>query len=140
MDSDCEELNGEGFVNERGNARGREFVSRRDFLGFLPLLMTGSALAGSVSAPQEKPPSWRVSELFKTGEWERVKASSMAMDLPNYFGRGYSCAESILVVGLRRLKLPEADVWAAAGTDGLVPGHGDVWIGPIGEAVRLAAP
>ena len=28
-------------------------------------------------------------------------------------------------------------VLAAAGTDILIPGHGDVWIGPIGEAVLL---
>ena len=29
---------------------------------------------------------------------------------------------------------------ASAGTDILVPGHGDVWIGPIGEAARQAIP
>jgi glyoxylase-like metal-dependent hydrolase (beta-lactamase superfamily II) len=27
---------------------------------------------------------------------------------------------------------------ARAGTDTLIPGHGDAWIGPIGEAVRRA--
>ena len=30
------------------------------------------------------------------------------------------------------------EVLAGAGTDTLIPGHGDVWIGPIGEAVRQA--
>ena len=30
------------------------------------------------------------------------------------------------------------EVLGAAGTDTLIPGHGDVWIGPIGEAVRQA--
>jgi len=31
------------------------------------------------------------------------------------------------------------EVLAGAGTDTLLPGHGDVWHGPIGEAVRRAA-
>ena len=29
---------------------------------------------------------------------------------------------------------------AAAGTDTLIPGHGDLWIGPISEAARQAMP
>jgi glyoxylase-like metal-dependent hydrolase (beta-lactamase superfamily II) len=28
---------------------------------------------------------------------------------------------------------------AGAGTDTLIPGHGDVWVGPIADAVRQAA-
>ena len=31
-------------------------------------------------------------------------------------------------------------VLADAGTDIVIPGHGDVWIGPIGEAAHQATP
>jgi hypothetical protein len=42
----------------------------------------------------------------------------MAKDIPNYFGEGYSCAESLFMVSLRYLKKPEELVWAAAGFGG----------------------
>jgi hypothetical protein len=29
---------------------------------------------------------------------------------------------------------------ATAGTEILIPGHGDLWTGPIADAARLAAP
>ena len=48
----------------------------------------------------------------------KIADSTMARDMANFFGQGYSCAESILMVGLRYLKLPEKMVWAAGGFGG----------------------
>jgi hypothetical protein len=42
----------------------------------------------------------------------------MAGEFEDYFGKGYSCAESLLMLGLRHLRLPEEFVWAAAGFGG----------------------
>ena len=42
----------------------------------------------------------------------------MAREILGYFSEGYSCAEAMLMVSLRRLDKPEALVWAAAGFGG----------------------
>jgi hypothetical protein len=47
-----------------------------------------------------------------------VAKSSMAKDIPNYFGEGYSCAESLFMVSLRYLKKPEELVWVSSGFGG----------------------
>jgi hypothetical protein len=57
-------------------------------------------------------------EELTTLELETVEKSALARDLENYFGKGYSCAESLLMVGLRHLHRPEELVWAAAGFGG----------------------
>lgn len=36
--------------------------------------------------------------------------------------------------------LRSLEALGAAGTDTLIPGHGDLWVGPIADAVRLATP
>jgi hypothetical protein len=57
-------------------------------------------------------------EELTAAELETVEKSALARDLENYFGKGYSCAESMLMVGLRHLPLSEKLVWAAAGFGG----------------------
>jgi len=59
-----------------------------------------------------------LAEELSEKESELVKNSSMAQDLMNYFGRGYSCAESILMVALNFVDLPDDHVWAACGFGG----------------------
>jgi hypothetical protein len=57
-------------------------------------------------------------EELSAAELEAINKSVLAKDLGNYFGKGYSCAESMLMVGLRYLKKPEELVWIAAGFGG----------------------
>lgn len=94
-------------------------LDRRAFLSSASLWISGGCLVGlcpswgdSVQTSQELPEELTASEL------EAVKLSSMAGELENYFGKGYSCAESLLMVGLRYLHLSEGLVWAAAGFGG----------------------
>lgn len=94
-------------------------LDRRAFLSSASLWVSGSFLAGlssrlgvNLQTGQELPEELAASEL------ETVKRSSMAGELEDYFGKGYSCAESLLMVGLRYLHLSEGLVWAAAGFGG----------------------
>jgi C_GCAxxG_C_C family probable redox protein len=57
-------------------------------------------------------------EELSAEELKIVEQSALAKDLLNYFGKGYSCAESMLMVGLRYLKKPEELIWIAAGFGG----------------------
>jgi hypothetical protein len=94
-------------------------LRRREFLSSAPLLIAGGCLPALsfIRRPtlQTKP---ELSEELTDRELEVLKKSSMAGDLDNYFGKGYSCAESLLMVGLRRLRKPEELVWTAAGFGG----------------------
>ena len=94
-------------------------LDRRSFLSSASLWVSGSFLVGLSSRPganlqtaQDLPEELTPSEL------ETVKRSSMAGELEDYFGKGYSYAESLLMVGLRYLHLSEGLVWAAAGFGG----------------------
>ena len=52
---------------------------------------------------------------------EEIRAtadSAMAQELTGFFGQGYSCAESLFLVALRKLGRPEDLVWAMAGFGG----------------------
>lgn len=51
-------------------------------------------------------------------EKKQVDKSSMARDFVNYFGKGYSCSESTLMVCLRAIGQPESRVAAAAAFGG----------------------
>lgn len=51
-------------------------------------------------------------------EKELVDSSAMAREITDYYGHGWSCAESILVVALRSIGKPEDLTWAAAGFGG----------------------
>ena len=94
-------------------------LDRRSVLSSASLWVSGSFLVGLSSRPganlqtaQDLPEELTPSEL------ETVKRSSMAGELEDYFGKGYSCAESLLLVGLRYLHLSADLVWAAAGFGG----------------------
>ncbi|MDH4271616.1 MAG: C-GCAxxG-C-C family protein [Candidatus Aminicenantes bacterium] len=54
-------------------------------------------------------------EVLSTAEAAAVEQSILAKDLKKYFGQGYSCAESMLMVGIHYLAKPEELVWLAGG-------------------------
>ncbi|MFW6128871.1 MAG: C-GCAxxG-C-C family (seleno)protein [Candidatus Aminicenantaceae bacterium] len=60
----------------------------------------------------------KLKEALTPEELKWVEKSEMAEDIKNYFGKDYSCAESLLMVSLRFMKKPEDLVWAAAGFGG----------------------
>jgi len=64
-------------------------------------------------------------EELTPGELELVSKSVMAKDVGNFLGKGYGCAESGLLVGIRYLKKPEDLVWLAGGFNGGL-GHRDL--------------
>jgi hypothetical protein len=51
-------------------------------------------------------------------ERAQIEKSPMAGEILGYFQGGYSCAEAMLLAALRKLKKPEALVWAASGFGG----------------------
>ncbi len=84
-----------------------------------PFLIGGGCLMGPSSlwaALSQTVPA--LPEELSAAELEAVGESAMAGELEDYFGKGYSCAESLLMVGLRHLELSERLVWAAAGFGG----------------------
>ncbi len=94
-------------------------LPRRVFLASSPLLLLGtpSLRASTYSGGcQRKGPD--LPEELTPAETEIVNNSSMAKDIANFFGKGYSCAESIFLVGARHLKKPEDLVWIAGGFGG----------------------
>jgi C_GCAxxG_C_C family probable redox protein len=93
-------------------------IDRRDFMfsvsGILAAACFGNRAGLYTPIIQKKELALELSE----EESMVVERSSMAKDLMNYFGKGYSCAESILMVSLRYLDLSEDLVWAACGFGG----------------------
>lgn len=59
-----------------------------------------------------------IREKLSLEEQNWVDKSSLAKDLEQYFGKGYSCSESILMLALKYLGKSEKLVWAAAGFGG----------------------
>ncbi len=104
-----------GVVEEKG----RLAIPRRDFVSSIPGILIGAGLLNKSAYPcaeiQEKP---ELKEELTPEELKWVEQSSMAKDINNYFGEGYSCAESLFMVSLRFLKKPEELVWVAAGFGG----------------------
>lgn len=94
-------------------------LRRRDFLMSTPALILGSSLKGyaqtQVTTSQTFP---SLPEELSPQEQAKVEKSVLSKDLKNYFGKGYSCAESMLMVGLHYLKKPEEFVWIAGGFGG----------------------
>jgi C_GCAxxG_C_C family probable redox protein len=94
-------------------------IPRRIFVSSIPGIVLGSGFlsksAHLFGGIQEKP---ELKEELTPEELKWVEKSSMAKDLPNYFGEGYSCAESLLMVSLKFLRKPEELVWVAAGFGG----------------------
>lgn len=94
-------------------------MDRRKFLFSSPVLALGVCLAGRVSARGAfSQPTQSLPEELLPEELKIVAKSALAEDLTNSFGKGYSCAESLLIVGLRHLKKPEELVWMAASFGG----------------------
>lgn len=97
----------------------RADFTRRTFLSSFPAFLVGGGLLSkpfyTLRSIQTKS---TLKEELTPDELKRVEQSAMAKDLPNYFGKGYSCAESLLMVSLRFLKMPEELVWVAAGFGG----------------------
>lgn len=94
-------------------------IPRRAFVSSIPGVLLGAGLLSKPAFPyqdiQKKPqPEGKLTP----EELKWVEQSSMAKDLPNYFGEGYSCAESLFLVSLKFLEKPEELVWAAAGFGG----------------------
>lgn len=92
--------------------------SRRKFMGTVPGLLLAAGVLGDpiVSAGNQENPE--LSEELSHEEKMHVAKSSMAKDISNYFGEGYSCAESLFLVSLRYLKKPEELFWVSTGFGG----------------------
>ncbi|MBD3414727.1 MAG: hypothetical protein GF421_09895 [Candidatus Aminicenantes bacterium] len=93
--------------------------NRRDFLFSVSGLLAGTCLNPNVtrlSFPFQQ--AEKLAEELSDEEAEWVKKSSMAREIMDYFGKGYSCAESILMVSLNHLELSEKFLWASCGFGG----------------------
>lgn len=93
-------------------------IPRRDFMLYAPCLMMGSQLSETAFQHPEVDQRPVMLEELSEKEKDLVSQSRMAAELSGFFGQGYSCAESILLISLRRLDLPEECGWAAAGFGG----------------------
>ncbi len=92
---------------------------RRKLLASAPLLFLGAAKLGTMDVFAQKTlrgPDLR--EALSPEELEAAAKSAMSVDLDNYWHKGYSCAESGLMVALRFMKKPEDLVWVAGGFGG----------------------
>lgn len=94
-------------------------LRRREFLSLFPCAILGSHISGfSHLSLFPNQPIQELREELTPEELKLVEKSTMAQDIKNYFGKGYSCAESLLIVSLRFLKKPEDLVWVASGFGG----------------------
>lgn len=93
---------------------------RREFLASSScfLFLGAGCLKSQPVSLQTAPSGPDLSEELSSAELSTVNNSIMAKDFDNYFGKGYSCAESGLMVTLRHLKQPENMLWAARGFGG----------------------
>ena len=94
-------------------------MPRREFIASASFLVLGERLFGM--SPFSSQPAQAPQELKKEltpEELKTVEKSIMAKDLNNYFIKGYSCAESLLMVSLKFLEKPEELVWIASGFGG----------------------
>ncbi len=94
-------------------------MPRREFIASASFLAIGGQLFGmsSLSFQSEQAPP-ELKEELTPEELKIVEKSVIAKDLKNYFIKGYSCAESLLLVSLRFLGKPEELVWVASGFGG----------------------
>jgi hypothetical protein len=92
-------------------------IPRRNFIASSVLLGSG-LFCMNLPVGSSIPGSQEAKERLSSDEKKWVEDSAMAKDLGNYFGKGFSCAESLFMVSLRYLGQPEEWVWAAAGFGG----------------------
>ena len=105
----------------RPNMKGIERVKmhRRKFLLTSSFLLSATAVLETSSLlAQTTPKGPDLLEALTPEELAQVKKSIMSEDMLNFWGKGYSCAETGLMVALRFMKKPENLVWAAAGFGG----------------------
>jgi hypothetical protein len=94
-------------------------LSRRKFIATASGLMIGSAFFPLPSPLRlDSQVAQKAEGELSAEDLEWIKKSSMAKELNKYFGQGYSCAESAVMVSLRFLDMSEEFVWAAAGFGG----------------------
>ena len=94
-------------------------LSRRKFITSASSLFFGVTLFPYIDAAgQEIIQSQETQEKLSEKQLEWIERSKMAADMKNFFGQGYSCAESLLMVALRFMQKSEDLVWAAAGFGG----------------------
>jgi hypothetical protein len=94
-------------------------MRRREFLASTSLLLlSAGSLKASPFSPQGAIRGPEVREDLNPAEAESVKNSIMARDMENFWGKGYSCAETGLAVALRYMHKPEDLVWVAGGFGG----------------------
>jgi C_GCAxxG_C_C family probable redox protein len=106
------------FKERRMELNHKNHFNRRDFMlsasGILAAACFGNRAGLYTPFIQKKELALDLSD----EESKIVEKSSMAKELMEYFGKGYSCAESILMVSLKHLELSEDLVWAACGFGG----------------------
>lgn len=95
-------------------------MPRREFIASASFLALGGQLFGtSPFSSQSTPAPQELKKELTPEERKIAEKSIMAKDLRNYFIiKGYSCAESLLMVSLRFLGKPEELVWIASGFGG----------------------
>jgi len=94
-------------------------MPRREFIASASFLVLGARLSGmSPLSMQSAQVAQELKEELTPEEFMIVEKSVMAKDLKSYFGKGYSCAESLLMVSLKFLGKPEELVWLASGFGG----------------------
>jgi len=94
-------------------------MPRREFIASASFLVLGTRLFSmSPFSSQSAQATQEFKEELTPEELKFVESSVMAKELKNYFGKGYSCAESLLMVSLRFLEKPEELVWLASGFGG----------------------
>ncbi len=99
---------------------------RRKLILSAPFAFLGATTLHAMNSfAQDVPRGPDLSEKLSPAELEMTGKSAMAVDLDNYWHKGYSCAESELMVALRFMKKPEDLVWVAAGFGGGM-GHQDL--------------
>jgi len=94
-------------------------MPRRKFIASASFLAIGAQLFGiSPLSLQSAQATQELKEELTPEELKFVERSIMAKDLKSYFGKDYSCAESLLMVSLQFLGKPEELVWLASGFGG----------------------
>lgn len=96
-------------------------LSRRSFLGALPLTVLATPSFASGLSPRRLQPPFEQEgpgpgflDPFSPEEAAAVAASPMAREIAGLEGKGYPCSEMMLLAALRRFGLPEEHLDAAA--------------------------
>ena len=100
-------------------------ISRRGFLEKGSGLLAGTAVLSGKSFALNQESLQVMKDELSPEELKWVNQSLMSKNLKNYFGEGYSCAESLLMVSLEYLGRSKEILWTAAGFGGGML-HGDL--------------